>query len=55
MSSTILVQFNFMNAVAMSFHNISKDLDFKLDDNCVSPLVRSDKGQAPISFIVTAT
>jgi len=26
-----------MNVVAMQFHNISKDLDFNPDDNCVSP------------------
>jgi len=38
----------------MSFH-ISKDLDFKPDDNCVSPLGQTIRGQAGINFIVKAT
>jgi hypothetical protein len=40
--------------VAMSFH-ISKDLDFKPDDNCVSPLGQTMRGQAGINFTVKAT
>jgi len=27
-----------MNVVAMSFHDITKDLGFDPEDNCVSPL-----------------
>jgi len=40
--------------VTMSFH-ISKDLDFKPDDNCVSPLGQTMRGQAGINFTVKAT
>jgi hypothetical protein len=49
-----LDSFNFMN-VAMSFHNISKDLNVKPDDNCMSPLGQTISGQAHINFIVMAT
>jgi hypothetical protein len=36
---------NFMNFVAMSFHNISKALDFKPDDNCVSTCGQTRRGR----------
>jgi ATP-dependent protease Clp ATPase subunit len=42
---------NFMNVVATSFHNISKDLDFKPDDNCVSPLGQTE-GDRPVSTLL---
>ena len=44
-----------MNIVAVSLHNTSTDLDFKSDDNCVSPLGQTGRGQATIKFTVTAT
>jgi len=44
-----------MNVVAMSSHNTSTKLDFRSDDNCVSPLGQTRRGQAPIKFTVTAT
>jgi len=40
--------------VAMSIH-ISKELYFQPDDNCVSPVGQTIRGQAGISFIVKAT
>jgi len=44
-----------MNVIAMSLHNISTDLDFKPDDNHMSPFGQTRRGQAPINFIVMAT
>jgi hypothetical protein len=43
-----------MNVEAMSFRNISKDLDFRPDDNCLSPIGQSMRGQTRINFIVMA-
>jgi len=48
-------QSNFMNVVAMQSLNIFKDLDFKLDDNCMSPWGQSRRGKLCINFIVMAT
>jgi hypothetical protein len=48
-------QFNFINFVAMSFYNTSKALDFKPDDNCVSPCGQTGRGQARVNFVVMAT
>jgi len=42
-------QVNFMSVVTVCFHNISKDLKPKPDDNC-----QTGREQARISFIVTA-
>jgi len=44
-----------MNVVAMSFHSISKDLNFKPDDNCMSPLGLTMWGHALINFIFMTT
>jgi hypothetical protein len=44
-----------MNFVAMSFHNISKGIDFKPDDNCASHWSQTRMGQARINFVVMAT
>ena len=45
---------SFMNIVTVYFHNISKDLDFKPDDNCVSPLGQTGRVQKRINFMVMA-
>ena len=42
-------QVNFMNVLTVYFHNISKDLKPKPDDNC-----QTGMEQARISFIVMA-
>jgi len=41
--------------VTLSFHIISKGLDFKPDDNCMLPLGQTARGKVRIDFITIAT
>jgi len=44
-----------MNVVAISSHNTSTKLDFRSDDNCVSLLGQTRRGQAHVNLTVMAT
>jgi hypothetical protein len=43
----------FINVVAMSFHNISNNLDFKPDDNCSSPFGQTEADRPASTLLLS--